>query len=151
MRSNPTTHPTTMSHSGRVTVITKPHGSHSRRLALQSSRSLTEATAVVETPYCHQIFQTRFSDDFHSDRRAQQYEHLSPIYPLMEALSENTSPRVNLQSDVEIHMSEREALFGHAPPPAVSSTADKPIQPLHAPRRRRKSSHFPLFLFDDCF
>ena len=45
----------------------------------------------------------------------------------------------------------RETLFGHAPPPASASTADKPIHPLHAPRRHQKSPSFSLFLSDHCF
>ena len=43
------------------------------------------------------------------------------------------------------------ALFGHTPPPARSSVADEPAQPLHALHHCRKSPPFPLFLSDDCY
>ena len=137
MWSIPTTRPKTVSHSNRVVVFMKPH------------RSQT----IVRTPCHQQLLPARFSDDFHSCQRAHQQELLPPIYLPMEASPKNTFPltRADLRSDAEIHALARETLFVQAPPPTSASVADKPIHPLHEPRRRQKSPSFSLFLSGHCF
>ena len=45
----------------------------------------------------------------------------------------------------------RVTLFLHAPPPTSASAANKPIHPLHAPSRSRKSPFFSLFLSGHCY
>ena len=42
-------------------------------------------------------------------------------------------------------------LFLHSPPPVGAPTAEKSIHPLHAPRRRRKSPSFSVFLSGHCY
>ena len=129
------THPKTVSHFGRVTVVTKPHGSHNR----------LRNTLMPTT------FPTRFFGELHFDRLTHQQERLSPIYLPVEASSENTYSRIDLQSGAKIQAPASEALFGRAPPLTGLSAIDESIQPLHAPCRRRKGPNFPLFLYVDCF
>ena len=62
--------------------------------------------------------------------------------------------RANLRSDVEIHAPTRGVrvtLFSHTPSSAGASVADKPIHPLHVPRRSRKNPSFLLFRFGHCY
>ena len=87
MWSIPTTHPKTVSHSGRATIFTKVH----------------RTQTIVGTPYRRQLLPTRFSGDLHSSRRAHQQERLPPIYLPMEASLENTFPCADLQSSAKIH------------------------------------------------
>ena len=142
MSSIPETHPPTMSHSGRVIVVTKPRESHSRRwntlpLAtfsgeifrrppFQSTSTPTEAS-LSDLPLGGSLAGKYFSMCQHS---------------LISSL---------ILKFIGQGVATCEALFGHTPPPTGSSTVGKPTQPLHAPCRRQKSPHFPLFLSDDCF
>ena len=59
--------------------------------------------------------------------------------------------RIDLRSSVEIHVAVLVTLFLHAPPPEGAPAADKPILPLHAPHRRRKSPSFSIFLSSHCY
>ena len=126
MWSIPATHPKTVSQSGHITVFTKPHGSQT----------------IVGEPRRRQLLPARFSNDLHSGRRAHQQERLPPIYLPMEASPENS---------ITLAVTARVTLFLHAPPPASASAADKPIHPLHAPRRRRKGPSFSIFLSGHCY
>ena len=118
-------------------------------IALQSSRSLTEAT--VGTPYRQQLFPARFFNDLHFDIRAHQQECLQSALqwkpcrkiPLHTSIS---SPTLKFTC-----MATSEALFGHAPPPTMLYVVDEPLQPPAVSRCRRKTPHFPLFLSGDCF
>ena len=83
----PATHPTTVSHSGRVTVFTKPH----RR------------QTIIGTPSRQQLLPERFSGNLHSSRRAHQQERLPPIYLPVEASPKNTFPHADLRSGAVRH------------------------------------------------
>ena len=132
MWSIPVTHPKTVSQSGRTIVFTKPHGSQT----------------IVGVP-CRWL---------HFGRRAHQQECLPSIYLPVEASPENN---FTTRSHAPIsgpalkftrrRVAARVTLFLHTPPPTGASAADKPIHPLHAPRRSRKISSFSVFLSGNCY
>ena len=145
MWSIPETHPKTVSQSGRITVFTKSHGSQT----------------IVGEPCRRPLSPARFSGDLFSGRRAHQQEHLPPIYLPVKSSSENSIARAHTRSYPLISCPARELmrrrvtarveLFLHASPPTGASVADKPFHLLHAPRRRRKSPSFSVFLSGHCY
>ena len=145
MWSIPATHPKTVSQSGRITVFIKPHGSQT----------------IVGEPCRRQLSPARFSGNLLSGRRAHQQERLPPIYLPVKSSSENSITRTHTHPYPPIsgptleftcrRVTASVELFLHAPPPAGASAADKPFHPLHAPRRRRKSLSFSVFLFGHCY
>ena len=145
MWSIPAAHPKTVSQSGRITVFTKPHGSQT----------------IVGEPCRRQLSPARFSGDLLSGRIAHQQERLPPIYLPMKSSSKNSITRAHTRpyppiSDLALELTHRRVtarveLFLHAPPPAGASAIDKPFHLLHAPRRRRKSPSFSVFLSGHCY
>ena len=105
---------------------------------------------IVGVSCRRQLSPARFSNDLHSGRRAHKQEHLPPIYLPMEASPKNRITRAQTLRSL-VHAPARVTLFLNAPPPTGASAADKPIHPLHAPRRRRKSPSFSVFLFGHCY
>ena len=127
MWSIPTTHPTIVSHSGCVTVFTKPH------------RSQT----IIRTPCRRQLFPaTSIPAEEHTNRSAS----LRSTF--------RWKPRPKIPSHTQISgLVLKLTLFGHVPPPADAYATDEPIHPLRAPPPSEKPSFFtfslrPLFL---CF
>ena len=135
MWSISTTHPKTVSQSGRITIFTKPHGSQT----------------IIGEPCRRQLSPARFSGDLLSGRRAHKQERLPPIYLPVKSSPENSITRAHTLRSPIRHETARVALFLHAPPPAGASSADKPFHPLHTPRRRRKSPSFSVFLSGHCY
>ena len=136
MWSIPATHPKTMSHSGRVTVFTKPHRSQTifRHLAVGNFYRQDFPTTSILT-------------EEHTNRSASLQSTFR--WKPRRKIPSHAPTRADLRSGAEIHAPAHETLFGHVPPPTGASATDKPIHPLHEPRRRRKSPSFslwPLFL-----
>ena len=120
------------------------------RVTIRSYHSLREASRKPN--HRRRILPPEtFTGDLHSGRRAHQQERLPPIYLPMEASSENSITRAHTRRSSVRRVTACVTLFLHAPPPAGVSAADKPIHPLHAPRRRRKSPSFSVFLSDHCY
>ena len=134
-----------MSQSGRITVFTKPH----------------ESQTIVGEPCRRPLSPARFSGDLLSGRRAHQQERLPPIYLPVKSSPKNSIAHAHTRpyppisgSALELtrrRVAARVELFLHAPPPAGASAADKPFHLLHAPRRRRKSPSFSVFLSGHCY
>ena len=122
-------------------------------VVLQSSRSLTQAKPLSKHLAASKIYlrppfrpkstptEAPLSDLPSSGSLAEKYFPMCPHTPI-------SGPTLKFKSR---RLVARETLFGHAPPPTGVSTADKPIHPLHAPRHRRKSPSFSLFLSGQCF
>ena len=132
MWSIPATHPKTVSQFGRATVLMKTHGSQT----------------IVRVPCRRQLLPARFSDDLHSDRRAHQQECLPPIYLPVEASPENSITRAQTRRSPVRRVLH---CFYTRRSPTGASAADKPIHPLHASHRHRKSPSFSVFLSGHCY
>ena len=135
MWSIPTTHPKIVSQFSCATVFTKPHGSQT----------------IVGVPCRWQLSPVRFSGDLHSGRRAHQQERLPLIYLPVEASPKNSITRAQTRRSPVRGVAACATLFLHAPPSAGAFAANKPIHPLHAPRHRRKSPSFSVFLSGHCY
>ena len=96
MWSIPTTHPKTVSQSGRITVFTKPHGSQT----------------IIGEPCRRPLSPARFSGDLLSSRRAHQQERLPPIYLPVKSSSENSSARAHTHPYPPISSSARDSACG---------------------------------------
>ena len=119
-------------------------------VALHSSRSLMEATTTVRTPCRQHLFP---ATSIPTDKQTNRSVSLPSDGSLAESRKTllHAPTRTDLQSGAKIQAPAPQALFGHTPSLAVSSTANEPIQPLQVSRRRRKSPPFPPFLSDDYF
>ena len=134
MWSIPATHPKTVSQSGRATVFMKPHGSQTI-VGIPCRRQLLPATSIPAKEH------TNRSASLRSTFRWKPRPKITSHAPISGPALKFTHRR----------MAARVTLFLHAPPPAGASAANKPIHPLHAPRRCQKSPSFSVFLSDHCY
>ena len=116
-------------------------------VVLQSSRSLTEGKPSSEnlaTDYfCWQDFPTI---------SIPAEEHTNRSVFLQSTFRWKPRQKIASYSPISVRLvTARVTLFLHTPPPTGASTADKPFHPLHAPRRRRKSASFSVFLSGHCY
>ena len=127
-------------------------------VVLQSSRSLTEAKQsskylAAGNFYRQDVPVTSIPTEEHTNKSASFRSTF-----MVEASPENNFTRAHTPpiSGPALNFTRRRVaahvtLFLHTPPPIGASAANKPIHPLHAPRRRRKSPSFSLFLSGQCY
>ena len=129
MWSIPSTHPKTVSQSGRITVFTKPHGSQT----------------IVGEPCRRQLSPARFSGDLLSGQRAHQQECLPPIYLPVKSSPENSITRAHTRPYPPISGPAREGACGTVFTSASSSRCVCRQQALPSTPRTSPSPKKPFF------
>ena len=123
-------------------------------VVLQSSRSLTEAK-----PSSEYFAANNFYRQYFPTTSIPVEEHTNRSVSLRFTFRWKPRQKITSQAPISgptLKFTRRRVeagvtLFLHAPPSASAFVTDKPIHPLHAPRRCQKSPSFSLFLFGHCY